>query len=196
MGATWHWYRFEYALMRGSIHCHGLAKLKGDPGLCDLSQIALNGFNAQEKLTSNDFELEHFDNLQRAVYEGKVSENKICDYVDSIVTAENPSPPHEGEWVKPKIHPCKKKFKHLKDSELDDDYANLVNSVQRHSVCNSAYCLRKENNGTQSCGSNFLLMNVKAHILSMKRSIVPKRQAKISCRHSRFLSHFSCFFCF
>jgi len=135
MGATWHWYRFEYALMRGSIHCHGLVKLKGDPGLCDLSQIALNGFNAQEKLTSNDFELEHFDNLQRAVYEGKVSENKICDYVDSIVTAENPSPPHEGEWVKPKIHPCKKKFKHLKDSELD--YANLVNSVQRHSVCNS-----------------------------------------------------------
>ena len=25
LGAEWHWYRFEYAVMRGSIHCHGEA---------------------------------------------------------------------------------------------------------------------------------------------------------------------------
>ena len=40
MGAEWSWYRFEFALMRGSIHSHGLAKLKSDPGLCTLSQVA------------------------------------------------------------------------------------------------------------------------------------------------------------
>ena len=26
--ALWHWYRFEYAVQRGSIHCHGFAKVK------------------------------------------------------------------------------------------------------------------------------------------------------------------------
>ena len=31
LGATWHWFRYEYAVQRGSIHCHGEAKLKSDP---------------------------------------------------------------------------------------------------------------------------------------------------------------------
>ena len=28
LGATWHWFRYEYAVQRGTIHCHGVAKLK------------------------------------------------------------------------------------------------------------------------------------------------------------------------
>lgn len=28
---------------RGSIHCHGVAKLNNDPGLCKLSDTALKG---------------------------------------------------------------------------------------------------------------------------------------------------------
>ena len=35
LDAKWHWYRFEYQ-GRGSIHCHGTAKLNNDPGLCNL----------------------------------------------------------------------------------------------------------------------------------------------------------------
>ena len=114
MGAIWHWYRFEYALMRGSIHCHGLAKLKDDPGLCDLSQVALNGHVAAQKLSANDYEEMHFTDL----HEGRVAEDEICIYVDAIFSAENPSPPHEGEWVKPDIHPRKKEVKNLKGPEL------------------------------------------------------------------------------
>ena len=41
--AKWHWFRYEYQ-GRGSIHCHGTAKLSNDPGLCHLSEIALKGF--------------------------------------------------------------------------------------------------------------------------------------------------------
>ena len=41
LGSTWHWFRYEYAVQRGSIHCHGVAKLKSDPNLCELSQTAL-----------------------------------------------------------------------------------------------------------------------------------------------------------
>lgn len=38
---------FEYQ-GRGSIHCHGTAKPKKDPGLCQLTKTALKGFLAQK----------------------------------------------------------------------------------------------------------------------------------------------------
>ena len=67
-------YRIEYVFMRGSIHCHGLAKLKSDPGLCTLSQVALNGHSAQEKLSTNNFDLEKYVELERNADEGKLAE--------------------------------------------------------------------------------------------------------------------------
>ena len=53
LGATWHWYRYEYAVQRGSAHCHGVAKLKDDPGLCQLTKIALKGFLASKTKESS-----------------------------------------------------------------------------------------------------------------------------------------------
>ena len=47
LDAEWHWYRYEFQA-RGSIHCHGTAKLKSDPGLCKLTDIALKGFLAEK----------------------------------------------------------------------------------------------------------------------------------------------------
>ena len=35
IGATWYWFRYEFPVQRGSIHCHGVAKLNFDPNLCD-----------------------------------------------------------------------------------------------------------------------------------------------------------------
>ena len=48
LDAKWHWFRYEYQ-GRGSIHCHGTAKLKNDPGLCKLTDIALKGFLAENQ---------------------------------------------------------------------------------------------------------------------------------------------------
>ena len=96
-------------VMRDSIHCHGLAKLKDDSRLCKLNEVPLNGHNVQQMFSSNNFELQQFDKLERAVHEGKVAEAEICNYFDSIVTAEGPSPPCEGKLVKLDIHTCKKK---------------------------------------------------------------------------------------
>ena len=45
LGAKWHWFRYEYQ-GRGSIHCHGIAKLNN--GLWQLTQTALKGFLAQK----------------------------------------------------------------------------------------------------------------------------------------------------
>lgn len=46
LGVSWYWYRYEYAVQRGSIHCHGVAKLQNDPSLCELTEVALQGFLA------------------------------------------------------------------------------------------------------------------------------------------------------
>ena len=59
--------------------------------MCRLREVTLNGHNAQQMISSNSFELQQFDNLERAVYEGKIAEDEICNYVNAIVTAENPS---------------------------------------------------------------------------------------------------------
>ena len=53
MKAEWHWFRYEYAT-RGSIHCHGLAKLKDDPGLVELTQIFLSKQKLEEDLIEQD----------------------------------------------------------------------------------------------------------------------------------------------
>ncbi|XP_066915890.1 uncharacterized protein [Clytia hemisphaerica] len=95
--AEWHWYRFEYAVMRGSIHCHGVAKLKNDPGLCKLTQKALEGHLAEKKLSETDDDIENNRvQLQVIVNEGKAAAQQVCDYVDTLVTACNPCTPEEG----------------------------------------------------------------------------------------------------
>ena len=50
LDAAWHWFRFEYQANRCSIDCDGTAKLKNDPGLCDLTNVALKGFLVEENL--------------------------------------------------------------------------------------------------------------------------------------------------
>ena len=47
--AEWHWYRFEYQ-SRGSTHAHGCAKLKNDPGLCELMKKNTYAWKLREKL--------------------------------------------------------------------------------------------------------------------------------------------------
>ena len=89
MAAEWHWYKFEFTFMGGSIHCGRLAKLKSDPGLCSLSQVALKGHNTQEKLSTSNLDLENYIELERDVHEGKLAENHISNYVHTILTAVN-----------------------------------------------------------------------------------------------------------
>ena len=60
----------------------------------------------------------------------------ICDYYDKLISCINPANVDS-------VHPCQKKIdKAIISSE--DDYANLVNTVQRHSKCSSYYCLRQD----------------------------------------------------
>lgn len=64
-----------------------------------------------------------------------------------------PSPPDEL-WSLPDPHPCTIPFKEVQD--IDSDYSDLLNSVQRHTKCSAAYCLRKKaNSDEEQCRFNY-----------------------------------------
>ena len=133
----WYWYRHEYQA-RVSIHAHGCAKLKNDPGLCTLISAAALGWAEQvtkETLANNlDVPLN-----QHIVEYGMYAQSAAIHYVDWLVTTINSDIP-EVTW-RPDPHPSTQKFNDLKSMSLDADYQSLVNSVQRHTRCNAANCL-------------------------------------------------------
>lgn len=145
--ASWHWYRFEYQ-SRGSIHCHGLAKLKNDPNLCNLSESHLHYESNKE---NSDAVI---------IREGKNAADRICQYVDWLLSTCNPDPPEENVWIKPSVHPCQVRYEDIDCTMNDNDYVNLLNSVQRHTRCSTSYCLRSKVNETElKCRFNFPVEN-------------------------------------
>ena len=137
LDAKWHWYRFEYQ-GRGSIHCHGTAKLNNDPGLCNLTEIALKGFLAQKYKDEND--CIDVAQLHQDIEAGTKAAQKACQYVDLLLSTVNPMPPDDEIWIKPPIHPCQKRYEDISDCDIDNDYVDLLNTVQRHTRCSTGYC--------------------------------------------------------
>ena len=133
--------------------CHGVAKLSTDPGLCNLTKKALDGFLVTKKKESDAHELsyEELSKIETVIEEGRQAETQVCEYVDQLMSTCNPCHPEEECWEKPDIHPCKVPYPEINDSMWDEDYENLLNSVQRHTRCNSAYCLRQKSNCSQHC---------------------------------------------
>ena len=79
LGASWNWYRYEYAVQRGSIHCHGVAKLKNDPGLCVLTELAMKCFLAAKlKHEKNEtLSKQEVENIDCLIMEGKDAEQLV-----------------------------------------------------------------------------------------------------------------------
>ena len=146
LDADWHWYRFEYQA-RGSIHCHGVAKLKNDPGLCELSEKALKGYLAEMSLHNS--EPADTAELNQKILDGKKASQLVCQYVDWLLSTYNPDPPDNGTWIKPSIHPCQRRHKDILIEESHDDYIDLLNTVQRHTRCSTSYCLRRKQSETE-----------------------------------------------
>ena len=160
LGASWHWYRYEYAVQRGSIHCHGVAKLKNDPGLCELTEIALQGFLASKHINENKGNLseEEILELETKINQGIQAESVVCQYVDFILTTWNPCSPEEG-WSKPDSHPCQTQYLSLNGKQKEEDYVNLLNSVERHTMCSTKYCLRETSKNELACRFKFPFEN-------------------------------------
>lgn len=195
LGAKWHWYRYEFQA-RGSIHCHGTAKLKNDPGLCKLTEIALKGFLAQKHAQQNVCDPNQ-DVLQD-IENGRKATATICNYVDTILSTFNPQPPVDNNWTKPIIHPCKRRHKDIPHAERDMDYVELLNTVQRHTHCSTNYCLRhKQNESDLQCRFKFPFdhcdktrlefeqVNTKDKTIQYRAKIVTKRNDSRLNNHQR-----------
>lgn len=91
---------------------------------------------------------------QQEVKEGCEAEKAICNYIDFLMSTQNTC--NADNWFKPQVHPCKAQFEHIKTNQWDKDYEDLLNSVQRHTQCSTAYCLHKKSNESElSCRFNF-----------------------------------------
>ena len=65
------------------------------------------------------------------------------------MVAFNPNPPDDGNWIRPEIHPCQRQHSDICDHDTQSDYVDLLNMVQRHTRCNTGYCLRKKANESE-----------------------------------------------
>ena len=146
LGAKWHWFRYEYQ-GRGSIHCHGTAKLNNDPGLCQLTQAALKGFLAQKIKDKNG--CPDTTELDQDIEAGNKAAHTACQYVDWLLSTVNPNPPDEDMWIRPEVHPCQKRHNDIPEFEVQSDYVDLLNMVQRHTRCSTNYCLRKRSSESE-----------------------------------------------
>ena len=95
--------------------------------------------------------------LNKQILEGKKASQTVCEYVDWLLSTYNPDTPEDGFWIKPSIHPCQRQHKDIMNTQQsDDDYVDLLNTVQRHTRCSTNYCLRKKQNETNvKCRFNF-----------------------------------------
>ena len=96
LGSSWYWYRYEYSVQRGSIHCYGVAKLQNDPGLCKLTEVALQGFLATKHTNehNNNLSKEDLQELHSKEIQGKKAESAVCQYLDFLLTTWNPCSPN------------------------------------------------------------------------------------------------------
>lgn len=111
----------------------------------------LKGFLAEKKVSSNQYDFNDILDVE----EGKKASSKICTYVDTLISTYNPTPPEDG-WTKPVLHPCRKSHDDIVESDYENDYIDLLNTVQRHTHCSTKYCLKqKPNENNVQCRFNF-----------------------------------------
>ena len=125
---------------RGSTHAYGCAKFHNDPNLCKLARKAVSGWlAAQTQQTSQSNQ-----HLQVLIEEGQQAQTCLCQYVDWLVTTVNDALPSTTDWIYPSPHPCSQSYLDISEEDIELDYINLVNAVERHTKCSAGYCLRKK----------------------------------------------------
>lgn len=123
---------------RKYTHAHGCAKLANDPGICHLVTKAGIAWHATQ--VSQDQQQDN--TYQQLIEEGEKAKSAALEYADWLVTTMNEAIP-DDTWSFPIPHPCSVNIEKPEDA-TDQDYHNLVNTVERHTRCSTAYCLRRK----------------------------------------------------
>ena len=90
--------------------------------------------------------------FQPQIEAGHQATTTVIKYADWLVTTINEAIPQEN-WVVPFPHPPSSLIQNVQN--FNDDYQALVNSVERHTKCSTAYCIRKKPRQEPTCRFNF-----------------------------------------
>ena len=156
--AEWVWWRCENQ-GRGTIHAHLMAKLGNDPDLIKLTEAILEGRKAKVKLNCNNYTtVTEQKELEQIARDGDVANERVISYIDTLISTNNPLSFDEidhfivGHGLD---HVCSKDIMQILDDReaMDQDYIDLINSVQRHKN-HTSYC-RKYKSGVMFCRFGF-----------------------------------------
>ena len=127
------------------VRMHGCAKLKSDPGLCDLMKKAAIAWKLQKE-TQSSVTLSTTD--RKHIAEGKQAAQIVIEYCNWLITTFNKDLPSDNwRMPTPEHHPSAKNP--LTAQSHEHDYCELVNTVERHTKCSAAYCLKKKQGQTE-----------------------------------------------
>ena len=79
------------------------------------------------------------NDFQPQIEAGHEATATVIAYADWLVTTINDALPQEN-WTVPSPHPSAISIQNVEN--LDSDYQALVNSVERHTKCSTAYCIK------------------------------------------------------
>ena len=154
MDAEWKWLRFEWQA-RVSIHAHGCAKLSNDPGLCSLVKTAAQGWKLEQILRLQEQHPNYHQmsiDFEPQIQAGHQAEETVKAYANWLVTTIHNSLPQDN-WTIPSPHPSAISIDNI--DNLDRDYEALFNSVERHTKCSTAYCIKIKPGQQPTCRFNF-----------------------------------------
>jgi len=138
-------------ISRNSIHAHGTARLKNDPGLVDLTAKAYRGIKSQMKFPLEENKILKYPHYVKLINEGSVAEIIMTKYIDTLATAMNPREIHRDTDVEKDSHqhphPCCFDISLISQADYPNDFIELVNCVQRHVCRLNGYCKKKGTTG-------------------------------------------------
>ena len=186
----WRWHRFEWQ-SRSSIHAHGAAKFKNDPGLIKLTNNVYLGRKALEKIETVNNEEDKIK-LKNIIDIGIQSETTVINYTDTILTAINPRTDDIPSDIVDEVHICSKSYLEINEEDKDKDYEEIINCCQRHVCRSEGYC--KSAKG--GCRFGYPIEKVektyiefKETVNSVKANIHIKRNDEMMNIHNRIVAH-------
>lgn len=97
LDVQWLRYCFKSPVLRDTVYCHELDKLKSDPDICKLSSKVIAGCQRGHIDSADLFALEN------EMYTGQIADEIICNYYDSFIYSINHV--DRDEWIKSNTHP-------------------------------------------------------------------------------------------
>ena len=92
------------------------------------------------------------NDVQLQIQAEQEAQATVIAYADWLVTTMNDALP-QNNWTVPSGHPSAISIDNVEN--LDRDYKSLVNSVERHTKCSTAYCIKISPGKQPTCRFHF-----------------------------------------